>query len=113
MAHHLVTGGAGFIGSALAHRLVAEGHDVTVLDRFSRGKRHRVPPEARTIAADIRLPEPVEQAVREADVVWHLAYVQGTQTFYAEPKLVIEVALQGIMNVLRGCQRSGQLPKSL
>ena len=54
MSRHLITGGAGFIGSALAHRLVNEGHAVTVLDRFSRGKHDRVPHRARTIHADIR-----------------------------------------------------------
>lgn len=104
MARHLITGGAGFIGSNLAHRLVAEGHEVTVLDRFSRGKRERLPKECRTIAADIRLLAPVEDAVAWADTVWHLAYVQGTQTFYAEPKHVIDVALKGIVNLLEACE---------
>jgi hypothetical protein len=53
VSRHLITGGAGFIGSALAHRLVNEGHEVTVLDRFSRGK----PTASRRrgiIAGDIR-----------------------------------------------------------
>jgi nucleoside-diphosphate-sugar epimerase len=111
MARHLVTGGAGFVGSALAHRLVAEGHEVTVLDRFSRGKRGRVPQEARTIAADIRNPHAVENAIEGVDTVWHLAYVQGTQTFYADPKDVIDVALRGIMNVLDGCHRATNAPE--
>jgi len=103
MSHHLITGDAGFMGSALARRLLAEGHDVTILDRFSRGKQGRVPKEARTIACDIRSPEPVANAIRDAEVVWHLAYIQGTQTFYAEPAAVIDVALTGIMNVLNAC----------
>jgi nucleoside-diphosphate-sugar epimerase len=106
MSRHLITGGAGFIGSALAHRLVAEGHEVTVLDRFSRGKRGRVPEGARTIAGDIRNPYIVANAFETVvpDTVWHLAYVQGTQTFYADPKDVIQVALLGIMNVLAACE---------
>jgi nucleoside-diphosphate-sugar epimerase len=104
MTRHLITGGAGFIGSNLAHRLIREGHDVTVLDRFSRGKKHRLPAAVRTVHADIRDYQPVHAAVQTCDVVWHLAYVQGTQTFYADPKDVIDVALRGIMNVLRACE---------
>jgi nucleoside-diphosphate-sugar epimerase len=100
MSRHLITGGAGFVGSALARRLVEEGHDVSVLDRFSRGKSERIPAGVRTITGDIRDIVRVRQAILGQDVVWHLAYVQGTQTFYANPKDVIDVALRGIMNVL-------------
>jgi len=104
MSRHLVTGGAGFIGARLVHRLVQDGHDVTVLDRFSRGKAERLPREAVGIAGDIRHPGTVANAVLNCDVIWHLAYVQGTQTFYADPKDVIDVALRGIMNVLGACE---------
>jgi nucleoside-diphosphate-sugar epimerase len=110
MSHHLITGGAGFIGAALAHRLVREGHEVTVLDRFSRGKSERLPEEATTIKGDIRDESLVLCAVRGCDVIWHLAYVQGTQTFYADPKDVIDVALRGIMNVLRACELQEEKP---
>jgi nucleoside-diphosphate-sugar epimerase len=106
---HLITGGAGFVGSALARRLVKKGHEVTVLDRFSRGKSDRLPSMCRTIRGDIRDRDTVWDAVYGADVIWHLAYVQGTQTFYAEPKDVIDVALRGIMNVLSGCTASQDL----
>lgn len=105
MSHHLITGGAGFIGSALAHRLVKAGHTVMILDRFSRGKMDRVPEEARILQGDIRDPNTVGFiAWTGADVIWHLAYVQGTQTFYAEPKEVIDVALRGITNILGVCE---------
>ena len=110
MSHHLITGGAGFIGSALAHRLIAEGEQVTILDRFSRGKMHRVPDGSRTIAGDIRHPEVVWNALQGVDTIWHLAYVQGTQTFYADPKDVIDVALRGIMNVLAAVRRPRHPP---
>jgi nucleoside-diphosphate-sugar epimerase len=104
MSHHLITGGAGFIGSNLARRLIDEGHTVTVLDRFSRGKIERLPKTVSTAHGDIRDPLAVLSAAQGADVIWHLAYVQGTQTFYADPKDVIDVALRGIMNVLDACQ---------
>jgi nucleoside-diphosphate-sugar epimerase len=107
MTRHLITGGAGFIGSNLAHRLIRDGHDVTVLDRFSRGKSERLPAEVTQIKGDICDPSAVLCAVGGCDVVWHLAYVQGTQTFYADPKDVIDVALLGIINVLRSCELQG------
>ena len=94
MSRHLVTGGAGFIGSNLARRLLADGHDVVVLDRFSSGKRDRVPAGVEVVEGDIRSPADLLEAGR-ADTIWHLAYVQGTQTFYADPKDVIDVALDG------------------
>ena len=110
MSRHLITGGAGFIGSNLARRLVTEGHHVTVLDRFSRGKRNRLPEEVRTVAGDIRNPYTVSTAARNVDVIWHLAYVQGTQTFYADPRDVIDVALSGMMNVLHACEQQHTPP---
>jgi nucleoside-diphosphate-sugar epimerase len=97
---HLITGGGGFIGSALANRLVSEGHDVVAFDRFSRGKESRLDPRVEIRKGDIRRPTDVADAVVECDAVWHLAYIQGTQTFYADPCEVIEVALRGIVNVL-------------
>jgi nucleoside-diphosphate-sugar epimerase len=110
MSHHLITGGAGFIGSNLARRLIDEGHTVTVLDRFSRGKIERLPKAVSTAHGDIRVAGHVLAAVQGADVIWHLAYVQGTQTFYADPKDVISVALSGIMNVLNACEIQASTP---
>jgi nucleoside-diphosphate-sugar epimerase len=105
VSRHLVTGGAGFVGSALVRRLLAEGHEVVVLDRFSRGKESRVPKGAVCcIKGDIRDKGDVAEAMAGCDTIWHLAYVQGTQTFYADPKDVIDVALKGMMNVLDCCE---------
>jgi nucleoside-diphosphate-sugar epimerase len=97
---HLITGGGGFIGSALANRLVSEGHDVVAFDRFSRGKESRLVDGVQIYPGDIRNPGLVEAAASGCDTIWHLAYIQGTQTFYAEPAEVIDVALRGILNVL-------------
>ena len=96
---HLVTGGAGFLGAALTRRLIAEGHEVTVYDRMSRGKKSRLPDEADVVVGDIR-DHTVIGAARDCDAIWHLAYVQGTQNFYADPAEVISVALRGILNAL-------------
>lgn len=113
MSRHLITGGAGFIGAALAHRLVAEGHEVTVLDRFSRGKQDRLPEGIRIVKGDIRDEPAVWRAADGADTIWHLAYVQGTQTFYSDPKDVIDVALGGIVNLLGVIQKQATGPDLL
>jgi len=71
----LVTGGAGFIGSHVASRLVAEGHRVTVLDDLSGGFRENLPPECEFIQGNIvddRLVEDLFTA-RKFDLVYHLA----------------------------------------
>lgn len=105
---YLVTGGAGFIGSALVKRLVADGHEVIVLDDFSRGQMARLHGvHCDIICGDIRDPKFLDRAMIGADSVIHLAYLQGTQTFYAEPRQVLDVAMRGMLNVLAGCEKWG------
>ena len=104
----LCTGGAGFLGSALVKRLVADGHEVTVLDDMSRGKAERLAGIPHRITqGDIRDPETVTMAMQGCDSVIHMAYLQGTQTFYAEPRQVLDVAMRGMLNVLAACEKTG------
>lgn len=105
---YLVTGGAGFIGSALVKRLIADGHEVIVLDDFSRGQMDRLHGvHCDIICGDIRDPKFLDRAMLGVDSVIHLAYLQGTQTFYAEPRQVADVAMRGMLNVLAGCEKWG------
>ena len=69
----LVTGGAGFIGSHLARRLLDAGSKVTVIDNLSVGGRDRVPAEARFVHGDIRDEAKVQDALTDVDCVFHLA----------------------------------------
>jgi nucleoside-diphosphate-sugar epimerase len=103
---YLITGGGGFIGSALARSLVADGHSVVALDDFSRGRMERIP-DVEIAVGDVRDYDTVAEAMHGCDTVVHMAYLQGTQTFYAEPRQVLDVAVRGITNVLAACEATG------
>ena len=106
----LVTGGTGFIGSALVKGLVQAGAHVRSLDNDSRGAVARLGdahPSVERVTGDIRDPEIVREAVRGVDCVCHLAYINGTEFFYSRPELVLEVATKGMMNVLDACVAEG------
>lgn len=102
----LVTGGTGFIGSALVIALIKNGNKVRVMDNQSRGSMRRlreVKGKFEFIKGDIRNLKVVEKACRGIDQVIHLAYINGTEFFYSKPELVLEVGVKGMMNVLDGC----------
>ena len=103
----LVTGGSGFIGSALVRALVAAGFAVRVLDDNSRGAPRRlagIENDIEFIAGDIRDAEAVRRAVDGVDEVHHLAYVNGTEFFYSRPDLVLDVGVKGMVNVIDACR---------
>ena len=103
---YLVTGGTGFIGSALVKRMVKEGYSVRVLDNDVRGAKERlkdVYDKIEFIEADVRDANAVRKACNGTDSVIHLAYINGTEYFYKMPELVLEVGVKGMMNVIDGC----------
>jgi nucleoside-diphosphate-sugar epimerase len=112
---YLVTGGTGFLGSALVRRLVESGEQVRVIDNNSRGRHQRlsdVAGQIEFIEADIRDGAAVTEACRDVDVLCHLAYVNGTEFFYSKPDLVLDVALKGMINVIEGA-RQHRVPELL
>ncbi len=107
---YLVTGGTGFLGAALVGRLVQAGHAVRVLDNNSRGEARRlaaIRDDLEIVEGDIRDPDAVVAAARGVDRVVHLAFVNGTQLFYAMPQLVLDVGIRGMLNVLDACRSQG------
>lgn len=109
-ARILVTGGSGFIGSALVKALVKAGHRVRVLDDNSRGRPRRladIDKDIEFIGGDVRDPQAVSAAARDMDEVHHLAYVNGTEFFYSQPELVLDVGVKGMINVLDACRQHG------
>jgi nucleoside-diphosphate-sugar epimerase len=107
---YLVTGGTGFIGSALVTRLVRDGHRVRVLDNNSRGAARRlasVIDDVEIVEGDVRDPDTVKKAIRGVGAVHHLVYVNGTENFYKIPELVLEIGVKGMLNVIDGCLAAG------
>lgn len=107
---YLVTGATGFIGSALVPALLKSGNAVRALDNESRGARRRlsaVESQVEWFPGDVRNRSTVADAVRGVDAVCHLAAINGTEFFYTEPELVLEVAVKGIMNVIDACIEHG------
>ena len=110
MSRILVTGGSGFVGSGLVKALVKAGHSVRVLDDNSRGNPRRLAEVAKDIefvAGDIRDAAQVEKAAQGMDEVHHLAFVNGTEFFYSQPDLVLDVGVRGMVNVIDACRKHG------
>jgi len=103
---YLITGGCGFIGSALVRRMVREGYRVRVLDNQFRGSAERLSDIAgdfEFIAGDIRDAVLVGQAVQGMDAVCHMASINGTEFFYTMPELVLDIGVRGMLNVIDAC----------
>jgi len=103
-AHVLITGGAGFIGTALAARL-ADDNRVRVLDILRRNAlskagldRH---PNVELVVGDVRDMTAVRRAVTGCDHVIHMASIAGVDTVLKNPVITMEISLEGTMNVLR------------
>src|SRR5581483_9607290 len=103
----LVTGGAGFIGSNLADRLVTEGFDVRVLDNLSTGFRDNVPAGAELLEGDVRDEAAVRAAVAGADVVFHQAAMRAVLQSVQDPLSVDLANTHGTLLVLKAAQDAG------
>ena len=107
-ARVLVTGGSGFIGSALVRALLRKGCSVRVFDDNSRGRQRRLADVAKDIEfipGDIRDAAAVEAAARGIDEVHHLAFVNGTELFYKVPDIVLDVGVRGMLNIIDACRK--------
>lgn len=105
----LITGGSGFLGSALVRRMIKDGHAVRVLDDNSRGAPRRLAGLEQEIefrVGDIRDTQAVIDASRGVDTIVHMAAVNGTEFFYQRPELVLDVAVRGMLAVIDACRKN-------
>ena len=99
MAHYLVTGGSGFIGSHLADALIAAEHGVRILDDLSTGTRDNVPAGAELVVGDVADRPTVENAMRGVDGVFHLAAIASVQRCTEDWAGAHRVNLDGAIHV--------------
>lgn len=118
MSRYLILGGAGFIGVNAAEHYARAGHEVTVLDNFSRRgtqdnvdwllRRH---PQVRVVRADIRTDlAALEKECAACDVALHLAAQVAVTTSVADPRTDFEINALGSFNVLDAARRATQPP---
>lgn len=105
-----VTGGAGFIGAYLVRSLIKSGYRVKVFDNFSRGDVRRLQDVINHIdfvQLDIRDEAELTKNLRNVDVMFHLAAINGTSNFYQKPDLVLDVGIRGALSVVSACINAG------
>ena len=105
----LVTGGAGFIGSNLAKRLVDNGNEVVVIDDLSSGNKNNVPDKAKFIQCDIQDKEHVEQIIKKSgvNIIVHLAAHRSVAKSVIEPLITDRVNTFGTLVILETARNCG------
>ncbi|CAO4182675.1 MULTISPECIES: NAD-dependent epimerase/dehydratase family protein [Methylorubrum] len=110
MSRLAVTGAGGFIGAHLTRALLAEGHEVVAIDNYIRGQASRLASAQGAIervTLDVRDKDALVEALRGVECVFHLAAVNGTENFYTQPQLVLDVGVRGALAVSEACIEAG------
>ena len=110
----LITGGAGFVGSHLAERLLADGHDVLVLDNLSTGSidniLHLKQTPGFSYVVDTVMNEPLlAEMIDRSDVVFHLAAAVGVKLIVEQPVHTLETNVHGTEVVLKHANKKKKL----
>lgn len=111
--HYLVTGGCGFIGGHLTRALLARGHQVTVLDDLSTGKRENLAPGATLVEGSILDQELVASLLlNKVDGCFHLAAIPSVERCFNEWAATSEINVLGTVAIFEACRKhpSGPVP---
>lgn len=104
----LITGGAGFIGSNLADKLIGRGHSVSILDNLSTGKRENLNPGAFFYEKDIQDPNISEIFEKEkVEIVFHFAAQIDIRKSVNDPVESAKTNILGTLNILENCKKYG------
>ena len=110
----LITGGSGFLGFALANKLKKK-YKIVIFDNDFRGNLSKFNLKENKnislIEGDIRNEREVLRASKGCEIIYHLAFINGTSNFYKKPKLVMEVGIKGTLNVLKSCVLNKKIKK--
>jgi UDP-glucose 4-epimerase len=104
----LITGGAGFIGSHIAARLIDEGHTVRIVDNLSSGRRENLAGFAdhvELVCGDIRDAALLERLCEDCEIVYHEAAVVSVPYSVEHPQETHDVNIQGTLNVLQAARQ--------
>ncbi len=110
MSRLAVTGAGGFIGAHLTRALLAEGHEVVAIDNYIRGQASRLadaPGAIERATLDVRDKAALVEVLKGVACVFHLAAVNGTENFYTQPQLVLDVGVRGALAVTEACIEAG------
>jgi UDP-glucose 4-epimerase len=103
----LVTGAAGFIGSHVTERFLAEGWNVVALDDLSTGHRENLPPEIELAVLDVNSVEAADLVKTGFDLIVHLAAQMDVRHSVADPLFDAHVNIRGTINLLEAARHSG------
>ena len=106
---YLVTGGAGFIGSHISDRLLADGHHVRILDNFSTGKRENIPQSdnIEVMEGDVGDYDTACAAMQQVDKVFHEAAIASVPKTVGNPLASERVNYRGTLNILEAARHAG------
>jgi len=111
MNNILITGGAGFIGSHLTHRLISEGRKVTILDNLSVGKTENIQqwsnnPNFTFMKGDLKNPKAITKAIQSSQTIFHLAANPEVQVGETDPLVHFQENLVATFNLIEAMKKS-------
>jgi len=107
----IVTGGAGFIGKHLVEFLITKGINVTIFDNFSNSKKNSITylkdQDVKIIEGDITKIQEINNAVKDQDMVIHLAAKISVEESMKNPSETFQTNVEGTKNILIACEKNG------